>query len=416
MASAKSAVGRYAPAYFLAVMTAANTINWADRQVVPILFPGIRAELGLSDTQLGILSGLAFSLVYAISSFVFGRAADYRLRRNLVAIGLTVWSLATAAGGLANGFIALLAARFFIGVGEASLYPSAISWIAEKYPVEGRGRAMGIFGSAAALGGGLGIAVGGWLSSAVGWRWVFFSYGAIGLLIVPFVLSIPEESRNRDGAKSGESVGAVLWDVVRDKRLILMWTGGLCMMAGGIGYSHWIPSLFERERGFSLQSAGLMFGVALLIGGIFGSLYGGVMADRYRKARLAGELDLSFYAALLALPLAALTLAPGPLPLLVVAGLLAPIPIFAFFPSLQTMMADIVPPERHGLAYAVHILFLGGIGTGLGPFTIGAISDATGNLNLALTAAIGFMVLAALFIRLAAAEIRAQAARDGDTL
>jgi MFS family permease len=114
--------------------------------------------------------------------------------------------------------------------------------------------------------------------------------------------------------------------------------------------------------------------------------------------------------------LAALTLAPGPLPLLVVAGLLAPIPIFAFFPSLQTMMADIVPPERHGLAYAVHILFLGGIGTGLGPFTIGAISDATGNLNLALTAAIGFMVLAALFIRLAAAEIRAQAARDGDTL
>jgi MFS-type transporter involved in bile tolerance (Atg22 family) len=78
------------------------------------------------------------------------------------------------------------------------------------------------------------------------------------------------------------------------------------------------------------------------------------------------------------------------------------------------MMTDIVPPQRHGLAFAVHILFLGGIGTGLGPFTIGAISDATGNLNLAMTAALGFMVLAAIFIRLAAVEIRAQAAREGD--
>jgi predicted MFS family arabinose efflux permease len=359
MADSNSSTGRYAAAYLLAVLTAVNTVNWADRQVVPILFPGIRAELGLSDTQLGIISGLAFSLVYALASFVFGRAADYRRRRNLIAIGLVMWSCATAAGGLATGFVTLLAARFFIGVGEASLYPSAMSWIAERFPAERRGRAMGIFGSAAALGGGLGVAVGGWMSSTLGWRWVFFTYGGFGLLLVPLVLSLPEPLRDRDRAKSGESMANVLLEVVRDKRLILLWTGGMFMMAGGIGYSHWVPSLFQRSRGFSIETAGLLFGGSLVVGGIAGSLSGGILADRFRKVRLAGELDVSFYAILLALPLVALTLIPAPIYVLVVAGVLAPIPIFACFPSLQTMLMEIVPPERHGLAYAVHILFLG---------------------------------------------------------
>jgi predicted MFS family arabinose efflux permease len=409
MADSNRNLGRYAAPYMLIVLTAVNTINWADRQVVPILFPGIRAELGLSDAQLGILSGLAFSLVYALSSFAFGRAADYRRRRNLVAAGLLGWSLATAAGGFATGFTTLIAARFFIGVGEASLYPSAMSWIAERYPGERQGRAMGIFGSAAALGGGLGVAVGGWLSATLGWRWVFFIYGGLGILLVPLVLSVPESVRDRDGTESGETMSAVLWDLVQDKRLILLWTAGLFMMAGGIGYSHWVPSLFQRERGFSVEVAGLLFGGSLVIGGILGSVGGGILADRFRKDRVAGELDVSFFAVILALPLVALTLVPAPIFVLVAAGILAPIPIFAFFPSLQTMLMEIVPPQRHGLAYAVHILFLGGIGTGLGPFVIGVISDATGNLNLAMTASIGFMILSMIFVRSASWAIRAAA-------
>jgi predicted MFS family arabinose efflux permease len=250
------------------------------------------------------------------------------------------------------------------------------------------------------------------MSSTVGWRWVFFTYGGLGLLLVPLVLSLPETLRDRDRAKSGESMANVLLEVVRDKRLLLLWTGGMFMMAGGIGYSHWVPSLFQRYRGFSIETAGLLFGGSLVVGGIVGSLGGGILADRFRKIRLAGELDVSFYAILLALPLVALTLIPVPIYVLVFAGVLAPIPIFACFPSLQTMLMDIVPPERHGLAYAVHILFLGGIGTGLGPFTIGAISDATGNLTVAMSASIGFMILAAIFLRLAAREIRARADRD----
>src|SRR5512134_640566 len=98
---------RRSPWFLLAVLTAVNAVNWADRQVVPILFPAIRDELALSDTQLGVIGGVAFSFIYAISSFAFGRAADRRIRRSIVAFGLVLWSLATAAGGLAIGFASL---------------------------------------------------------------------------------------------------------------------------------------------------------------------------------------------------------------------------------------------------------------------------------------------------------------------
>src|SRR6185503_10042340 len=117
---------RQSPWYMLTVITAVNAVNWADRQVVPILFPAIRGEIALSDTQLGIIGGLAFSLVYAVSSFAFGYAADRTIRRNVVVFGLVVWSIATAASGLATGFRSLFAARFFTGAGEASLYPATM--------------------------------------------------------------------------------------------------------------------------------------------------------------------------------------------------------------------------------------------------------------------------------------------------
>src|SRR6185369_13052661 len=138
--------------YLLTVLTITSTMNWADRQVVPILFPGIRADLGLTDTELGIIGGLAFSLIYAITGFAFGVAADRTIRVYVIAFGLTVWSVATAAGAFATSFGTLFWARFFTGIGEASLFPCAISLIGERFPPERRGQALGIFGMSAAIG------------------------------------------------------------------------------------------------------------------------------------------------------------------------------------------------------------------------------------------------------------------------
>jgi MFS family permease len=390
----------------LAVITAVNAVNWADRQVVPILFPAIRGEIELTDTELGVIGGLAFSLVYAVSSFAFGYAADRTIRRNVVVFGLVVWSVATAASGLASGYGSLFAARFFTGAGEASLYPATMSLIAERFPVAGRGRAMGIFGAAAAVGGGIGVGLGGRLAEAVGWRNVFFIYGAAGLLLVPLLLSVPEARRETHADRRAEPAGRVLGELFRDRRLLMVWTSGLVMMAAAFGYVSWVPSYFVRARGFEVSEAGYLVGIAAMAGGVVGSMLGGTLADRFRRRRLAGELTLSALAAALSVPLIAVVLASTSTPVLVVAGVLAPVAIYAFFPPLQTVLTEIVPQRRLGLAYAINILFLAGIGQGVGPVVVGRISDATGSLLTGLAVTVAGMGAASLLVLAAGHVVR----------
>jgi MFS family permease len=390
----------------LAVITAANAVNWADRQVVPILFPAIRSEIELNDTELGIIGGLAFSLIYAVASFGFGYAADRTIRRNVVVFGLVVWSVATAASGLATGFGSLFAARFFTGAGEASLYPATMSLIAERFPVTGRGRAMGIFGAAAAVGGGIGVGLGGRLAEALGWRNVFFFYGARGLLLVPILLSVPEARREAHDDQRAEPPRRVLGELFRDRRLLMVWMSGLVMMAAAFGYVAWLPSYLVRARDFDLSEAGDLVGLAALIGGVAGSMLGGILADRFRRRRLAGELTLSALAAALSVPFIALVLASTSTPLLIVAGLLGPVAIYAFFPPLQTVLTEIVPQRRLGLAYAINILFVAGIGQGVGPVVVGRISDASGSLAAGLAVTVAGMGVASVLALAAGRVVR----------
>jgi MFS family permease len=390
----------------LAVITAANAVNWADRQVVPILFPAIRSEIELNDTELGIIGGLAFSLIYAVASFGFGYAADRTIRRNVVVFGLVVWSVATAASGLATGFWSLFAARFYTGAGEASLYPATMSLIAERFPVTGRGRAMGIFGAAAAVGGGIGVGLGGRLAEAVGWRNVFFIYGSMGLLLVPLLLSVPEARREAHDDRRAEPPRLVLGELFRDRRLLMVWMSGLVMMAAAFGYVAWLPSYLVRARDFAVSEAGDLVGIAAMVGGVAGSMLGGILADRFRRRRLAGELTLSALAAALSMPLVALVLASTSTPLLIVAGVLGPVAIYAFFPPLQTVLTEIVPQRRLGLAYAINILFVAGIGQGVGPVVVGRISDATGSLAAGLAVTVAGMGLASVLALAAGRVVR----------
>ena len=401
---------RAAPWFMLAVLTLVNMINWADRNVVPILFPAIGSELALSDTQLGVIGGLAFSAIYAISSFAFGYASDRSIRRNVIAFGLVVWSVATATSGLATSFWSLFAARFFTGIGEASLYPAAMSMIAERFPASTRGRAMGIFGAAAAVGGGLGIGLGGPLSEAIGWRSVFFIYGAVGVLALPVVLSVPEAPRPAPTGEDAET-GKVLRGLIRDGRLIMLWTSGLVMIGSGIGFATWVPSYFVRFWDIEVGQAGLVFGLSMLVGGVGGAIVGGVIADARGKLRVGGQLDVSIAAALLGAPLAAGALLFKSLPLVMALGFLTPVAIFAYFPPIQAVIVEIVPPRRHGIAYAINVLFLGGMGTALGPFLVGLVSDITGSLATGMIVPIVGMLLAAVLMVIARSKVAAGAPR-----
>jgi MFS family permease len=404
-----SAGVRASNGYLLTVLTITSTINWADRQVVPILFPGIRAELGLSDTELGIIGGLAFSLIYAVTGFGFGIAADRYIRVYVIAFGLTVWSLAPAAGAFVTDFTTLFWARFFTGIGEASLFPCAISLIGERFPSERRGRALGIFGAAAAIGAGLGVGLGGRLSELLGWRQVFLIYGAAGLLLLPLVLSVPE-ARRAATAERREPPLAVLRELLGDPRLLLMWIAGCIAIGSALGFAAWLPSYFVRDRGLDVGQAGAIFGGGALIGGIGGSLLGGMLADRRGRVRVVGEFDVAIASALIATPLVLLTInTPSPW-IYVPSGLVALTAIYAFFPALQAVLVALVPKERHGIASSLNVFFLGGLGSALGPFLVGLTSDLTGSLHTAMSVPVIGLVAAAALVGLAARIARRGAA------
>ncbi len=386
--------------YLLAVLTLTSTMNWADRQVVPILFPGIRAELGLSDTELGIIGGLAFSLIYAITGFVFGVAADRTMRVYVIAFGLTVWSLATVASGFATSFWTLFWARFFTGIGEASLFPCAVSLIGERFAPERRGGALGIYAVSAALGAGLGVGLGGRLAEVLGWREVFVIYGASGLVLLPLVLSVPEAPRTR-AAGDTTPPWRVLRELLADRRLLLMWLGGGVAIAAGIGFAAWAPSYFIRDRGLDVTQAGILFGAGALLGGIGGSLLGGRLADHFARTRFAAGLDVGFFCAVIAIPLLLITINSSSPWVFAPAGLAGLTAVYAFFPALQTVLLTFVPKERHGVASALNVFFLGGLGSALGPFVLGVVSDATGSLHTAMMVPAIGLAIAAVLVRLA---------------
>jgi MFS family permease len=362
---------------------------------------------------LGIIAGLAFSIIYSVAAFGFGWAADRGIRRNIIAAGLLVWSAATAASGLAQGFGTLFAARFFTGVGEASLYPAAMSLVAERFGVAERGKAMGIFAASAAVGSALATGVGGLLAETVGWRGVFFIYGGAGVLVLPILFSFPEERRPPDRHDRDGHALAVVSNLLRDRRLLALWSTGMVMIAAALGYGSWIPSFFVRERGMGVTEAGYLIAVAALIGGGGGGLLGGYLADRRRRLKRAGELEVSALAALVAAPAVVLTVWIEPLSLFAFFAVAAPVAIYAFFPPTQTVLVELVPARNHGLAYAINIFFLGGVGSAIGPLLVGYGSDASASLKTAMWIPVAGMAAAAVMAWATGVYIRSRWRGEG---
>jgi predicted MFS family arabinose efflux permease len=317
-----------------------------------------------------------------------------------------IWSVATAASGFADDFWTLFAARFMTGIGEASLYPCSLSLLAERFPAERRGRALGIFGAAAAIGAGLGVGLGGSLSQTLGWRQVFMIYGAVGVCCLPLLLSLPERRRARIAAQA-EPTRSVLQALLADRRLLWLWACGTVAMASGQGFAAWVPSYFVRALSMDVKQAGLVFGVAALAGGICGGVLGGLLSDRFRKLGAGSEFLVPAGAAFAAAALALGTIEAGSGALSSAGSLLATLAIFAIFPGLLSSVLSFVAPHRHGMAGALNTLFLGGIGAATGPFAVGAASDALASLHTALYIPAAGLVLAGVLALGARSAVRA---------
>ena len=368
--------------FVLAVLTLVYSLNFIDRQLLVILQEQIKAELVLSDTQLGLLSGFAFALFYVSCGIPIARWADRGKRRSIIALALTVWSLMTAVSGLAQNYLQLLLARIGVGVGEAGGSPPAHSMISDIFRKEERATALSIYSIGIYIGILFGFALGGWIADSFGWRTAFFVVGLPGVAVALFLrLTVREpvrgwsEGRENDNAEAPplKAVLGFLWSRRTFRNLAL--AGSLqALVIYAIG--NWLPSYFLRNFDIGLTELGIWMALTSGFGGGAGSFFGGWMTDRL------GVRDSRWYVwgpAILMLgiaPVLLVILTTQTLTLaLVLTGLFHFLSASYLGPALA-VSHGLVGLRMRALTSAIFFFFINLIGLGLGPLIVGSLSDS----------------------------------------
>lgn len=366
--------------YVVALLAVVNVFNYMDRMALAVLLPSIKADLQLSDSQLGLLVGLAFALFYAICGVPIARLADRGVRRNIIAISLATWSVMTALCGVAHNFWQLLLARVGVGAAEAGCLPPAQSLLCDYVPLEQRSGAFAIHGFGVTVGMMLGMALAGWLGETIGWRWAFVVLGLPGIAFAVVVrLTLREPPRGiLDTVKDDQSdlsllrTLQVLWDC-RTYRLLMV----VLVVNGFVHYglNQWWPSFYTRVFDLGSSAVGLYLGVAIGAGSGIGLLVGGLLANRVARRDVRLPLLIGAAATALAFPaaLASILIRSGWGSLLLVA-------VTGFCWSVASAPAvagvySVVRPRMRATAGAITILFTSVLGFGLGPFSVGLLSD-----------------------------------------
>ena len=274
--------------YVLFLLTIAAMFSIADRLVLSILLEDIKAEFVLSDTELGLLTGIAFTFFYVLIGFPIARLADRSNRRNIIAVALAFYSLMTALCGAAVGFWTMFLARMGVGVGEGGAGPPAVSILADYFKKHELPRAMSIHTLGAVMGTSFGLMAGGWLASLFGWRMAFVLLGlpgiALGLLIF-FSMKEPPRGRYTPKALDQEQKGLLTSFASFSRNKVLILTGIGWGLATTIGYAMaiWLAPIMLRNFELDVANVGIVLGLTFLVGGIPGPILGAMLIDRLYK-------------------------------------------------------------------------------------------------------------------------------------
>ncbi|MDX1555931.1 MAG: MFS transporter [Xanthomonadales bacterium] len=404
-------------AWVLSILVVVYTFNFIDRQITGILAVPIKADLGLSDTQLGLMGGLAFALFYTGLGIPVAMLADRFSRTWIMTIALTVWSGMTAVCGLANNFWQLFLARLGVGIGEAGGVAPAYSLISDFFPPHQRARALSIYSFGIPIGSALGIVLGGYIASMISWRWAFFVVGIAGVLLAPiFRLTVREPQRGVfDPENQKQAAPASLRDVLRalsrKPSFWLLTLGAACSSMIGYGWFFWLPSYLVRSFGMTLLDASLFFGAILLVAGIAGIWAGGWLGDRLGEKRRAWYALVPGYAAFGTVPLFALALL-SPTLAVVFFALLIPVGLgLTWLGPVISAFQHLVRPNMRATASAIFLFINNLIGIGLGTWVIGAMSDALqarfgdDSLRYSILAGSGLYLASAAFFLMAAKKL-----------
>ena len=368
------------PGWVLFLLLLAYILNFVDRQVLAIVGLEVKQEMGLSDTQLGLLLGPYFALSFTLAGFVIARVADVASRRNVLVIGLAAWSLLTAGCGLAKSFVQLATLRFAVAIGEAAGTPPSHSIISDYFPPARRATAMSIYGLGIYVGTGFGFAGGGLLLEWFDWRTAFLVAGLAGLPVMLLILlTVREPTRGAaENAAQREAppLARVLPEVFGTRSFRWLMAAAACQAFLGYAVLSWGAIYLRRVFAMSPGEAGIAFGgIAALAGGL-GSLGGGLLADRLARRDPRWYAWLSAIVSLAAFPFAAVFA----LAQVRDVALLAFAPFYLlnnlYVASLWTLVQGLVGPGLRATASATQLAVTNLVGYGLGPALIGFLNDA----------------------------------------
>ena len=365
---------------YVAVLFLVMTVSVMDRQILAILLEPIKHDLGTSDTEMGLLTGFAFVVFFALASLPIARAADRYSRRNIIAVGLAFWSVMTMASGFVASFGQLAAARVGLGIGEAAATPAAHSMIADLFPTDRRPAAHALLAVSVPVGAMIAFTIGGLVNAAIGWRMTFVALGAPGLLLTVLMLLTFREPRR--GASEAQWADAHQYDLSTTIRYLLS-LRSLRYVAAGASLNYfaasallvWSAPFLIRVHDMNTDEAGAWLGITTGVGGIAGIVLGGLVAQRLARTDPAWLLRVPAIGCALTVPfvLLFLTLPPSSAPVMKLGATFFSTCLLGPVVALTQNLAKV---RMRALASALVTLVVNLVGAGLGPLTVGVASDA----------------------------------------
>ncbi|MDX3909569.1 MAG: MFS transporter [Sphingobium sp.] len=358
-----------------------GVLNYIDRTIISVLQVPIKTELGLSDTQLGLLTGLAFAALYVVSAIPISRIADRSSRKMVIVASMAVWSIMTALTAAASSFVLLLVCRMGVAIGESGSVPATHSTLADLYPPKKRARAIATWALCLPFGMIVGYLAAGRMADALGWRMTFMVIGGIGVALAPIaMLCMKEPSRGRFDAHAGTAVRGdlksallTLWRIRTYRYLV---AGGAVHAFVQYSLMLWNAPFYARVHGESLTEVSLYLALLNGAGGGVGIYVGGWLADRLGRRDMKWQLLVPALAILIMMPLAMLQyFVASPLMSVAIGFLPSALLVFYLAPIVAVPML-VVGPHMRAFASAVMTVIFNVVGLGLGPLVTGIISDA----------------------------------------
>lgn len=423
---------RYA-IYVVLVLMLAYMLSFMDRVLISLMIDPIRSDLGLGDTQVGLLVGFGFVLLYSVMGIPFGVMADNGNRRNLMVFGVLGWSAATAVSGFAGGFLSLLAARAMVGIGEATLSPAAYSTIADRFEKRRLGFAVSLYNMGVSLGGGVAMLFGGMLvawamktsvpmpwGELTGWRLAFVAVGLLGVpLAALMMLTVREAPRRRGNVKAPPLSALLNLAQTHKKAFAGVVIGYSILVIAAYGAMLWAPVHFARAHDLTPSQVGLAFGIIIGLFGTIGLAVGGILSDRSAKrGHVDAPVRVVLASAIIQFPLlmGAYLVTDTTIALILAAAGMATVSTIG---GLQAATLQILTPaSMRGRMTAIYLLVANMAGMGLGPLVIGFVSehmfDGPASLGKALAVVTGVSLTVGISLLIFAKKAIIAAVQDND--